>query len=68
MVKVWDEHIGFAGMNAAKRGDNANNNIAIAVPASDNVELDLDEFYQAGIAMTTSANVQAYATLEVIGN
>ena len=68
LVKLWDEHIGFAGMNAAKRGDNANNNLAFQVPASGQVDVQLDEFFQAGLAMTTTQTVQAYCELEVIGN
>ena len=55
-------------MNAAKRGDNANNNIAFQVPASGQVDVQLDEFFQAGLAMTTTQTVQAYCELEVIGN
>ena len=68
LVKIWDEHIGFAGMAAAKRGDNAANNLQFQVPASGQVDVFLDEFYQAGIAMTASATVQAAAELEVVGN
>lgn len=68
IVKIWDEHIGFAGMNAAKRGDNAADNVQITVPASDSIEVDLDEFFQAGIAIASNADVQVYATMECVGN
>lgn len=68
LVKIWDEHVGHAPMNAAKRGDNANNNLQFDVPAHTQIEVDLDEFYQAGIAMTSAGTVQVYADMEVVGN
>jgi hypothetical protein len=68
VVKVWDEHVGFAGMNAAKRGDNANANMQFNVPASGQLDVLLDEPFQAGIAMTTGQTMQVYCELEVVGN
>jgi hypothetical protein len=68
VLKTWDEHIGVAGMAAAKRGDNANDNLQLAIPAAGQIDVQLDEPYQAGIAMTTTANVQVFAELEVVGN
>jgi hypothetical protein len=67
-VKMWDEHIGFAGMNAAKVGDNANDNTQFMVPADAHVTLDLDAPFQAGIAFTVSGTVNMYAEMEVVGN
>lgn len=67
-VKIWDEHIGFAGMNNAKRGDNSANNLQFSVPANGQVDVQLDEPFQAAIAMVSSGTIQAYADMEVVGN